>query len=227
MATGQNYTTGSLGADTSLPYLTSWFRQVAQPLMRFRNLCDIKEAIGTRKGNTFSWDIVANVGTGTPVLFVSYSNHYHVAGTGLGGGTIAGLSKLLLHATPQQTEKLALRGSSSLDLSVKDIVGSGIGVVPASATASNFAKAALLPKSKIRKQDLAFAIVNSVAEPIAVIAVLAARERSCADRIFFTGRVSQNKLFQKRAGATVAMFGGKAFFPRRGEYATAIGAALS
>lgn len=64
MATGQNYTTGSLGLNTSLPYLTSWFRQVAQPLMRFRELCDVKEAIGTRKGNTFSWDILANVGTG-------------------------------------------------------------------------------------------------------------------------------------------------------------------
>jgi len=64
---GQNYTTGSIGGNTSLPYLTSWFRQVAQPLMRFRALCDIKEAIGTRKGNTFSWDIVANVGTGGSV----------------------------------------------------------------------------------------------------------------------------------------------------------------
>lgn len=64
---GQLYTTGSIGGNTSLPYLTSWFRTVAQPLMRFRNLCDVKEAIGTRKGNTFSWDVVANVGTGGSV----------------------------------------------------------------------------------------------------------------------------------------------------------------
>ena len=71
MATGQNYTTGSLGLNTSLPYLTSWFRQVAQPLMRFRALCDIKEAIGVRKGNTFSWDIIANVGTGGSVAGIA------------------------------------------------------------------------------------------------------------------------------------------------------------
>lgn len=61
---GQVYGTGNLGGDTSLPYLTSWFRTVAQPLMRFRQLCDVKEAIGVRKGNTFNWDIFANIVTG-------------------------------------------------------------------------------------------------------------------------------------------------------------------
>ena len=47
----------------SLPYLTTWFRRVAQPLMRFRQLCDIKEAIGTRKGNQFNWDVFSNAVT--------------------------------------------------------------------------------------------------------------------------------------------------------------------
>jgi len=68
---GQEYATASLGGRTSLPHLTSWFRTVAQPLMRFRQLCDVKEAIGTRKGNTFNWDILANVTTGGSVDGIS------------------------------------------------------------------------------------------------------------------------------------------------------------
>jgi N4-gp56 family major capsid protein len=39
--------------------------------MRFRQLCDVKEAIGTRKGNTFNWDILANVTTGGSVDGIS------------------------------------------------------------------------------------------------------------------------------------------------------------
>jgi len=31
--------------------------------MRFRQLCDIKEAIGVRKGNTFNWDVFSNAVT--------------------------------------------------------------------------------------------------------------------------------------------------------------------
>ena len=61
---GQVYGTANLGGNTSLPYLTEWFRTVAQPLMRFRQFCDVKEAIGVRKGNTFNWDILANIVTG-------------------------------------------------------------------------------------------------------------------------------------------------------------------
>lgn len=58
---GQEYGTDSLGGNFSLAYLTDWLRYVAQPMTRFRQVCDVKEAIGTRKGNTFNWDIIANI----------------------------------------------------------------------------------------------------------------------------------------------------------------------
>lgn len=60
---GQEYGTSSFGGDFSLAYLTDWLRYVSQPMSRFRQLCDVKEAIGTRKGNTFNWDIIANIDT--------------------------------------------------------------------------------------------------------------------------------------------------------------------
>ena len=60
---GQEYGTASIGGNLSLPYLTDWLRYVAQPLTRFRQVCDVKEAIGTGKGNTFQFDIIANIAT--------------------------------------------------------------------------------------------------------------------------------------------------------------------
>ena len=60
---GNVWGTANLGGNLALPYLTDWFRTVAQPLTRFRQLCDIKEAVGTRKGESFQWEIFANIAT--------------------------------------------------------------------------------------------------------------------------------------------------------------------
>ena len=44
-------------------YLTMAFQKAAQPLMKFRQFCKIKEAFGKRKGETVNWLKVANLGT--------------------------------------------------------------------------------------------------------------------------------------------------------------------
>lgn len=61
---GQEWGTGSVGGNLAQAYLTKWLRTVAQPMFRFRNLCDVKEAIGKHRGDTFNWDKIANVATG-------------------------------------------------------------------------------------------------------------------------------------------------------------------
>src|SRR4030042_4306794 len=44
-------------------YLTMQFQKAAQPLMKFRQFCKIKEAFGKKKGETVNWLKVANVET--------------------------------------------------------------------------------------------------------------------------------------------------------------------
>lgn len=83
---GQAYGTPTLG-EYSLPYLTSWFRTVAQPLMRFRQLCDVKEAIGTRKGNTFNWDVFSNIVTGATVAGIGEDTAMPTSSFTIGIGT--------------------------------------------------------------------------------------------------------------------------------------------
>ena len=169
--------------------------------------------------------LTANVGTGTPLVFVDGEKHEHLGGTGLGGGTLEGLAKLLLKEKVENIEALARRGKNSLDLTVGDILGAeGIGMIPSSATASNFGKATRASKPK--REDVARSVLFMVAESIGVAASLAAGKADCGE-IVFTGRtVAMNGLFRQRLAETARMFGKKALFPPRAEYCTAIGAAL-
>lgn len=59
----QYYGTATLGGNLSPVTLSKMLRVVAQPMLRMRQLCDVKEAFGTRKGGTFNWDIISNVAT--------------------------------------------------------------------------------------------------------------------------------------------------------------------
>ncbi len=49
---GQLWITSSLGGDMYSPKLSKKLRYQAQPLMRFRQFCDVKEALGKGSGDT-------------------------------------------------------------------------------------------------------------------------------------------------------------------------------
>ncbi len=171
--------------------------------------------------------LVANIGTGTPLLFVEGKKWRHLGGTGVGGGTIAGLGKLLLNASPLEVEKLALKGTNSLDLSVNDVVGGGIGVVPANATASNYGKLPLFGGRSPKREDVAWSLLNMVAEVIARMIVLAAKQLRCEREIVVAGRVAENPVVAQRMAAVGKMFGCKIIVPKNAAFCTAVGAALS
>lgn len=65
---GQVYSVSSLGGVMSQPYLSQKLRAVAQPLFRFRQFVDAKEAIGKNRGDTFLFDKMQNVATQGGVL---------------------------------------------------------------------------------------------------------------------------------------------------------------
>jgi type II pantothenate kinase len=167
--------------------------------------------------------VAVSCGTGTAVVYYVEDGGLqtlHLGGTAVGGGTLEGLGQLLLKIPVEELEMLAQEGKG-LDLTVGDIVGTGIGVVPADATASHFAKAFddALPA------DVAKSLLHLVAETIATVASLAADKTGCNDLVF-TGRVAQNKLIQQRIAFACQIHGKTPHFPSNGEYATAIGAAI-
>lgn len=167
--------------------------------------------------------VVVSCGTGTAVVWAKKNQPaVHLGGTGVGGGTIQGLGKLLLKTkSVEEILRLAKNGNrTKVDLTVKDILGKGIGLMPPGATAANFGKLA----SK-KKTDLAQSLVGMVAETIGMVACLAA-QKTGEKKIVFVGRVGTNKLIQKYLQQVCNLFKLKAIFPQDAEHATAIGAGL-
>lgn len=83
---GQQFSTSSLGGFLAQPYLTQKLRSVAQPMFRFRQFVDVKEAIGKNRGDTWLFDKVSNVATQGGTLVetntIPQTNYTVVQGTG-------------------------------------------------------------------------------------------------------------------------------------------------
>jgi len=166
--------------------------------------------------------IVVSCGTGTAVINANENNFDHLGGTGVGGGTILGLSKRMLSITDvKRIEALAKRGFlSKTDIQVGEIAGGSVGVLPKNITASNFGK---LVDSK--KEDVAKAILNLVAEVIATTAIFAARSANQSS-VFLAGRVIKIKYVYSRIKVIGGLFKISMLRLPQPEYATAVGAAL-
>ena len=60
---GQIWATNSLGGFFYSLNLSDELRDSLQPMSRFRQFCDIGDAVGKHKGQTWTWDVVSNVAT--------------------------------------------------------------------------------------------------------------------------------------------------------------------
>jgi N4-gp56 family major capsid protein len=60
---GQVWQTNSLGGFMWSPNLSRKLRTALQPMVRFRQFCDAREAFGKGKGDTFNWNVYSDVAT--------------------------------------------------------------------------------------------------------------------------------------------------------------------
>ncbi len=167
--------------------------------------------------------IITNIGTGTAIIEANRNNITHIGGTGIGGGTILGLSKRMLGTADIENIVTMARGGNLhvVDLLVGDIVDSGISFLNKDSTASNFGK--MLDTAG--QEDIAMAIINLVYQVIGVMSVFAVKSRN-KNVISFTGNGSTNEIGKKILIAIAAMYEMEFNFPENPEYATALGAAL-
>lgn len=190
-------------------------------------LVDEVEAIGlggialTGKGRA----LVVSMGTGTAMVVVEdYGRSIrHIGGTGVGGGTLLGLGRLLLNKhSVEALENLAERGDSSrVDLTVFDIAGGPVGIVPGEATASNFGKIS----DEARDEDIAAALFNLIGQVVGVLAVFASKLYGLERDIVAVGKLASSKLIVKAMMGVASIFGVEICFPDNGGYCTALGAA--
>lgn len=169
--------------------------------------------------------IIVSMGTGTAYVYADRSGSEYLGGTGVGGGTLIGLSKKLLGMSdPEQIALLAEHGDlSNIDLRINDISKSAINdILSAGATAANFGKASDLAS----REDIALGVFNMVYETIGMMAVFAARQKQLKD-VVLIGNLAGLPHAHVTFEALNRMFGMKFLIPERSTFGTVIGAALT
>ena len=172
--------------------------------------------------------IVVSMGTGTALIKAEKiddrTDIQYLGGTGVGGGTLIGLSKKILGMdTIEHIEQLCEGGDiSKVDLRISDISNEklypGINV---DLTAANFGNLSDIAS----KSDLALGIVNMVAETIAMISIFAARGHNIND-IVLTGNLTTLDPIKEVFAVLRNMFSMNFTIPNNARFSTVIGAAL-
>ena len=168
--------------------------------------------------------IVVSMGTGTSLVQVNGDKIIHTGGIGIGGGTILGLSSLLLKTQDiTQIMELASRGNlSNIDLQIQDISKTPLPGLPLSATASNFGKV----RSLVSDEDIAVGIINMVLQVIGKSAILSSLNSNITNFVM-TGNLAKFPQCKEVFQSLESMFHVHFIIPDQAEYGTAIGAALT
>jgi type II pantothenate kinase len=167
--------------------------------------------------------VVVSMGTGSAIVHFANDNTRHLGGSGVGGGTIKGLSALICGLDdPSQIEALALKGDAAkLNLTISDLGYDQISFLGADMTASNFANI-----KSTRAEDQAAAILDLVGETVGIIASICARSVNCSNHIVMVGKVAQNRFIQQVLNLVGKLYQTAFIFPQNPGYATAYGAAV-
>ena len=170
--------------------------------------------------------LIVNSGSGTACILAKGGEFIHCSGTGVGGGTVLGLSKLLLGTSdPQEIQELAKKGDANeTDLILEDVVSSSIGLLPPNTTAVNFGKISKTVE-KVSKEDLAAGIVNLVGQTVARIATSVAMTFQVSD-IIVVGRTPSFTSLRKSLKDAALLTNFTPHFPKNAEFASALGALL-
>ena len=170
--------------------------------------------------------LVASCGSGTALIKAQGDSYAHVSGTAVGGGTMLGLARLLLDTLdPLVIEQLAATGDrNGADLSLADVITGPIGSLPADATAVNFGRLGRASfTEQVSREDMAAALVNLIAQTIALISINAARAQAC-ERVVLIGHMLDMATFRHIVGLVGQYYAAELQLVDRPGYATAIGA---
>ena len=168
--------------------------------------------------------VVVSMGTGTALVSVKGDEIRYIGGTGVGGGTMNGLSEAILGMRNSVLlDELASAGDiSKVDLRISDISRKNLSPsLKGDATASNFGKLSDLAT----KEDKASGILNLVFETIGMMSVFAAGQCR-VHNVVLTGHLSAMKYARDVFSRLHEMFGLNFLIPENCIYGTVIGAAL-
>lgn len=168
--------------------------------------------------------IIVSMGTGTAFVKADQTGVRHIGGTGVGGGTLLGLSNRMLNVRDFNDLIETAQGGSlaHIDLTISDISHDVLVGLPPETTASNFGKLSDLAT----KADVALGIINLVFQTIGMLAVFATRIDHTRD-IVLTGNLTNVPQAGEIFTQLNRLYNVNFVTPPNAEFATATGAAIS
>ena len=124
----------------------------------------IADGLGARHESKLDRMIVVSMGTGTSLVKCEGDDIQHIGGTGIGGGTLAGLSRIMLKTDDiKQLSSMAMQGDiNNINLHIGDISAKPLPGLPMNATASLFSNA----KANATREDIALGLIYMVLQTI-------------------------------------------------------------
>lgn len=170
--------------------------------------------------------MVVSLGTGTAFVRAEMTGDVciatHVGGSGIGGGTLVGLSSKLLDTTDMDAilAQAATGDVTHVDLTIGDITCAEIPNLPAHATAASFGRV----RSTATQGDLALGLIQMILQNAGVLAAFACRTWDISD-VVVTGTLATTPQAQAILDGVASLYGLRFIIPEHATFATALGAA--
>ena len=149
-------------------------------------------------------NITSNIGSGVSILKVSSGEKYErVGGTLMGGGTLIGLSKLIIGIDDyDKILELASRGNyENVDITKKDLIkekddeNSENNIIGCLGKVQDYILDG--KKNELKKEDIALSLLNMICSHISQYSVLYA-EKNNIDTIYYFGTFTKNNSFANK-----------------------------
>lgn len=184
----------------------------------------IADGLGAQYESRLSKMIVVSMGTGTSIVQCDGERIEHIGGIGVGGGTLSGLSRLLLKTDDiNQIAAMATKGDiSNINLLIGDISAQPLPGLPMDATASLFANA----QANASREDIALGLICLVLQSIGSATILSALRSGIHDFVMI-GNLTLLPQCKVIFPMMERLYNVHFIIPKYSEFCTAIGAALS
>jgi type II pantothenate kinase len=184
----------------------------------------IADGLGARYESNLNRMIVVSMGTGTSLVQCEGDEIRHIGGIGIGGGTLAGLCRIMLKTDDmRQIVALATEGNIyNINLFIKDICAKPLQGLPMSATASLFSNA----KANASREDIAIGLIYMVLQAIGSSSILSSLNTGIRDFVMI-GNLTLLPQCREVYPAMEKLYNVRFRIPKYSEFCTAIGSALS
>jgi len=182
------------------------------------------DGLGAKFESKLDKAIVVSMGTGTTFVGYDGDKMEHIGGIGIGGGTLAGLSRMLLQTGDiKEVAALAMKGNiKNMNLLIGDISTSPLPGLPLTATASLLGKA----PNNASREDIAEGLICMVLQSIGSAAILSSLNSGIRDFVMI-GNLTLLPQCKEVFPPMEKLYKVHFNFPKYAEFCTAIGAALS